>query len=169
MGPWDLMAFLILILLPEPAEAQNNRFRVSMGYAFAQYLEDGGGSAPLGAYLSVASPGERVGIEADLAYHRDSEDLFFQTIVLHTVTVALGPRLESGDPEKTRSYFHLLGALRHDSVEGVTNTSYGGMAGLGADLPLGSGIFVRAGADFQIFFDEGQNLKVFRLNAGLGF
>ena len=43
------------------------------------------------------------------------------------------------------------------------------MAGGGIDIPLGSSVFFRLGADFQIFFDEGENLKTLRVTAGFSF
>jgi hypothetical protein len=67
------------------------------------------------------------------------------------------------------SYVHVLGGLRYDTAEGESNTAYGGMAGLGVDIPAGSSLFVRLGADFQMFFDEGENLKTLRLTAGISF
>jgi hypothetical protein len=156
-----------LALLAAPATAQERGARVSIGYAFLQYLEEGGGSAPVGAYLSVASAGRTVGIEADVAYHRDSETNFEQTIVLHTVIAGIGPRFELGSANAV-PFLHLLGGVRYDSIEGESNTAFGGMSGLGVDIPAGP-VFVRLGADFQIFFDAGENFKTLRLAAGLSF
>ena len=48
----------------------------------------------------------------------------------------------------------------------------GGMRGgqsCGVDVPLGASVYLRLGADFQIFFDNGENLKTLRLNAGFLF
>jgi hypothetical protein len=42
------------------------------------------------------------------------------------------------------------------------------MAGGGVDIPLGS-VFVRVGADFQIYFEGDENVKTLRLNAGISF
>jgi len=43
------------------------------------------------------------------------------------------------------------------------------MAGLGVDVPAGSSVYLRLGADFQVFFDEGESVKTLRLVAGLTF
>ena len=58
-----------LALMVPPAHAQGRSIRIGIGYAFASYLESGGGSAPSGAFASVASTGN-VGFEGDVAYHR---------------------------------------------------------------------------------------------------
>ncbi len=39
----------------------------------------------------------------------------------------------------------------------------------GIDIKAGERVAVRLGADFQIFFDEGENLKTLRLGVGLTF
>lgn len=167
MRAWPLVVAL-LAFLTVPAAAQERRTRVSIGYAFSRYLEQGGGSAPIGAYLSVASAGRAIGFEADVAYHRDSEELVGETIVLNTVIAGVGPRFELGSGN-AKPFLHVLGGVRYDSVEGESNTAFGGTAGGGVDIPAGSRLFVRLGADFQIFFDEGDNLKTLRLAVGIGF
>lgn len=158
-----------LALLAAPAAlAQERRTRFSIGYAFSQYLEEGGGNAPVGAYLSLASAGRKVRIAADAAYHRDSEDFLGESIVVHTVTAGVGPRFELGSGS-AKPFLHVLGGLRYDSVEGESNTAFGGMSGLGVDIPAASNLYVRLGADFQIFFEQGEQLKTLRLAAGLSF
>ena len=75
MRAWTLILLLMLVTLAAvPAEAQGRSVRVSIGNAFSQYLEEGGGNAPVGAYLSIASAGKTIGFEADVPYHHDSED-----------------------------------------------------------------------------------------------
>jgi len=165
MRAWAFLVFLAITATP--AAAEEKRTRVSLGYAFSHYLEEGGGNAPVGAYFSVASAGRKVGFEADVAYHRDSEEIFGDTIVVNTLTAGVGPRFELGSG-KARPFLHVLGALRHDRIEGESNTAFGGMAGVGVDIPAGR-VFVRLGSDFQMFFDEGTNLKTLRLNAGISF
>ncbi len=160
---WAWLA-LLSVFVAAPAAAQDKKVRLSFGYAFSKYLEEGGGNTPLGAYLSIASIGRTVGIEADVAYHRDSEEFF----TLNTVTVGLGPRFELGSAE-AKPFFHALGALRYDRAEGESNTAFGGMTGGGVDIPLGPRAFFRIGADFQIFFDEGESLKTLRVTAGISF
>lgn len=164
MRTWTFVASLAILAAPAGAQ---ERPRISIGYAFSQYLEEGGGSAPLGAYLSIASAG-KVRFEADVAYHRDSEEFFGETIVLNTLIAGVGPRFDIGSGN-TKPFLHVLGGLRRDELEGLSNTAFGGMAGLGVDIPAGSSAFVRLGADFQIFFDEGENVKTLRLTTGFAF
>jgi hypothetical protein len=162
---------LLSLFAADPAVAQDKWLRPSIGYAFAQYLEEGGGNAPVGAYLSIASIGKTVGFEGELAYHRDSLDSEFfygDPFVLHTLTLGLGPRFALGSAKAT-PFVHLLGGLRYDSGDYQTNMAFGGMAGGGIDIPLASSLFFRLGADFQIFFDDGENLKTLRLTAGFSF
>lgn len=167
MSKWALLA-LLTALGAVPAAAQERNVRVSIGYAFAQYLEGGGGNAPVGAYLSVASTGKKVGFEADAAYHRDSDEFLGESFVLNTVTACIGPRFELGSAN-AKPFLHILGGLRYDTFEGESNTALGGMGGLGVDIPAGSRVFVRLGADFQVFFDQGENVKTLRLTAGISF
>lgn len=155
------LACLIVFVAAAELGAEE-RPRLSLGYAFARYLEEGGGSAPVGAYLSLWSP-RRVGIELDLGYQRDTE----QDVSLNTLTAVAGPRISGASG--ALPFFHVLGGIRYDTIEGESNTSVGGMAGGGVDLAAGGRLRVRLGADVQIFFDEGENLKTLRLNAGLTF
>jgi hypothetical protein len=161
------LAVVLVLAGGGPLAAQSTRPRISLGYAYATYLEDGGGSAPFGAYLSVATASKN-GVELEAAYHRDPETLFGRKFVLNTITAAVGPHafLSSGS---TRPYGHLLFALRHDSFAGAGNTSYGAMAGFGVDIPLSPGVAVRAGTDFQLFLDNGDTLKALRFLAGFTF
>lgn len=165
MRTWTLVAASMgsLALIAAPAHAQERSIRTAIGYAFAAYLESGGGSAPLGAFVSVASTGN-VGIEGDVAYHRDSESGF----TLNTVILGVGPRFALGSGT-AQPFLHVLGGLRYDSAFGTSNTAPGGSAGIGADIAAGSSMLVRLGVDFQIFFDEGTNLKTLRLAAGIAF
>jgi len=165
-GAWRLVSLLVAaasILGPTRSQA-GETVDVSVGYAFSAYLEEDGGSAPLGAYLSVAGARGPVGLELDLAYHRDT----FEDIALNTFTAQAGPRFRLGEG-RARPFLHVLGGLRYDTVEGESNTSFGGMAGGGVDIKTGDRVSVRLGADFQIFFDEGENLKTLRLNVGFTF
>jgi hypothetical protein len=138
--------------------------RVSAGYSFVHYLEEGGGNAPVGAFLSI-SGGKSVSLELDLGWQRDSEF----DLSLDTFTVTAGPRFAFGSSESARPFLHVLGGLRHDRIEGESNTSWGGFAGGGVDVRVSEGLAVRLGADFQIFFDQGENLKTLRLGVGLTF
>ena len=168
MKKWWMVA-VAAALGAAPAAAQDGT-SVSVGYAFAQYLEEGGGNAPLGVYLSIASPG-KVAFDLDLAWHRDSADVFDDVegaITLNTFTAGVGPRFGFGDGS-VHPFLHVLGGLRYDRVEGESNTAWGGMAGLGVDIPTGSSVAFRLGADFQIFFDEGTNLKTLRFTGGITF
>lgn len=165
MRPHLVLALAVsAVVASAPPAAAGDGASVSIGYAFAHYLEEGGGSAPLGAYFSIASAGQGLGLEGDLAYHRDPVG----STALNTFTAAAGPRFRWGSGE-TRPYLHILGGLRHDSIEGVSNTAAGGMVGTGVDVPIGSSLHLRLGGDFQMFFDEGTNLKTLRLVAGLTF
>ena len=49
------MSVLPLQAAASPATAQHRRAKIAFGYAYSHYLEEGGGSAPLGAFVSVAS------------------------------------------------------------------------------------------------------------------
>ena len=166
MKKWWMLG-AVAALGAAPAAAQEDKWSASLGYAFVQYLEEDGGNAPLGIYLSLASPG-KVAFDADLAWHRDSEDFFDESITLNTFTAGVGPRFWFGEGG-ARPFLHLLGGLRYDTVEGESNTAFGGMGGLGVDIPAGESLSIRLGADFQIFFDEGENLKTLRLSVGLSF
>ncbi len=149
------------------ASAQDRPVEVSVGYAFVKYLEEQAGSAPVGAYLSISGT-KRVSLELDLGWQRDPVSAFDETIVLNTLTATVGPRFR-WDNEGARPFFHVLGGLRYDTVEGESNTAWGGQTGGGVDLRLGEKVALRLGADFQIFFDEGENLKTLRLLVGFTF
>lgn len=173
-----VVAFVLLAVPVRAGEGMG----ISVGYAFQQYLEDGGGNAPVGFYLSLAGRG-RSAIEVDLAYHRDTglfideADTFDTT--LQAFTGLLGFKVGQaqsryGGGGGVRPYFHLLGGVRRDRLsvigrETKANTSWGGMTGLGVDLKVGESFALRLGADFQMFFDEGENLKTLRLSAGFTF
>jgi hypothetical protein len=154
----------LLLLLPAVVFlAVPLRAETAIGYSYLRYLEEGGGNAPLGAFLSMAGSAPTA-FELDLGYHHDSEG----NVDLHTFTAVLGPRFFIGG-EGVRPFLHVLGGARHDRVEGESNTAFGGMAGLGLNLGPEYGLRLRLGGDFQIFFDEGENLKTLRLSVGIAF
>ena len=154
----------------ESAAPVQKPVRVGITYAFSAYLADNGGNAPVGFCVSVASTGP-IGFEGEMAYHRDEEevDSFFysETWVLHTLTVAAGPRFTSAGA-KDQPFGHILFGMRYDTVEDFDNWAFGGEIGGGIDVATG-GVFLRLGADFQIFFDEGENVKTLRLTGGIAF
>ena len=163
----------VLGLLAAPAAAADGP-KVSLGYAFLQYLQSGGGSAPLGAYLSGWGPGTTT-FEVDLAWHKDKSELVsgdvIESATLNTFTFLGGPRIILGG-KNDQPYMHLLGGARLDKIAGTSNTSWGGAAGLGVDLGTGGrsgGTRFRLGADFEMFFESGKNVKALRLTAGLTF
>lgn len=149
------------------APAADKSVEVSAGYAFVKYLEDDAGSAPVGAYVSIAGT-RPVTVELDLGWQRDSEEFFDDSIVLDTFTVTAGPRFR-GDGGRSPWFLHLLGGLRYDTIEGESNTSWGGQTGGGVDVPIGEALALRLGADFQIFFESGEEVKTLRLGVGLTF
>lgn len=166
-------ALAVLGILAAPAAAEDGP-KVSLGYAFLQYLESGGGSAPLGAYLSGWGPGHTT-FEVDLAWHKDKGEYgsgdVIQSATLNTFTFLGGPRVILGG-RNDQPYVHLLGGARLDKIAGSSNTSWGGAAGLGIDLGTGGrrgGTRIRLGADYEMFFKEGENVKALRLTAGLTF
>ena len=75
-----------LVSLATAAAAQDGA-RFSLGYAYLKSLEEGGGSAPLGFYVSFAGSGKTT-LELDGAYHRDKDGDFKQEFY----TVTAGPR-----------------------------------------------------------------------------
>jgi hypothetical protein len=167
--------FAVLALLAAPASAADGP-KVSLGYAFLQYLESGGGSAPLGAYLSGWGPGKTT-FEIDVAWHKDEREVLDDSTsltisaTLNTFTFLGGPRVILGG-KNDQPYFHLLGGARLDKIRDTSTTSWGGAAGLGVDLGTGGqrgGTRIRLGADFEMFFSEGENVKALRLTAGLTF
>jgi opacity protein-like surface antigen len=165
--PKTLLILAALVSLATAAAAQDGA-QVSVGYAFLKYLETDGDNTPTGAYLSV-SGGGRTTLELDAGYHRKSEPDFS----LNTFTLLAGPKFSPPTSGSVKPYLHLLGGVRHDRVKFLdvedSNTAPGGMAGVGVDIHASKGVGVRLGADFQLFRDEGENLKSLRLNAGLTF
>jgi hypothetical protein len=155
---------LLCALVPMSSARADEGVQASVGYSFVQYLETGGGNAPVGAFVSI-SGNKGLSPELDLGWQRDSEF----GVTLNTFTVTAGPRFALGSSESTRPFLHVLGGLRHDRIEGESNTSWGGFAGGGLDVRVSEGLAVRLGADFQIFFDQGENLKTLRLGVGLTF
>jgi hypothetical protein len=159
----SLSVLVGLACLAATASAQDGP-KFSLGYAYLKTLESGGGSAPVGAYVSLSGGGATT-LEIDGAYHRDKE----QGITLKTFTLTGGPRFAFGDHRSQGPFMHILGGLRRDSGPGSSSTSYGGMAGVGVDLGTAASVAVRLGADFQIFWNHGENVKTLRLIAGLTF
>jgi hypothetical protein len=160
---------VVLGFLAAPAAAADGP-KVSLGYAFLQSLESGGGNSSLGAYLSGWGPGHTT-FELDLAWHKDEMVVSHGSGTLNTFTFLGGPRAILGG-KNDQPYVHLLGGARLDKFAGTSSTSWGGAAGLGIDLGTGGGrggTRFRLGADFEIFFNEGENVKALRLTAGLTF
>jgi hypothetical protein len=91
------LCLIAAIMVLAPVTVVHAQARASLGYAVATYMEEGGGTAPLGFYFSVAYP-KMIGFEGEVAYHRDSEEFTFlyfsDTIVLNTVTMMGGPRFD---------------------------------------------------------------------------
>jgi opacity protein-like surface antigen len=163
-----LLSLVGAVVLAAPAAAAEGPVQVSLGYSFAKYLETGGGTAPVGAFLALSG---RNGLspELDLGWQRDSEKFLDETITLNTFTAVAGPRFGFASSGAIRPFVHLLGGARHDRIQGESNTAWGGFAGGGVDIKAGDRVSVRLGADFQMFFDEGENLKTLRLGVGLTF
>ncbi len=168
------------VLLAAPASAGDG-MGISVGYSFLKYLEDDGGDAPLGFYLSLAGRGKSA-IELDLAYHRDTGEFLEETesfeTKLETFTALsgfkVGPTPRYGQTSGTKPYFHILGGVRKDWLKVLgrdteSNTAWGGMTGLGVDLVFTQGFALRLAADFQMFWDDGESLKTLRLSAGFTF
>src|SRR5712691_5469097 len=88
----------VLGLIAAPAAAADGP-KISLGYAFLKYLESGGGSAPLGAYLSGWGPGTTT-FEVDLAWHQDKGQpvggAASESATLNTFTFLGGPRVILG-------------------------------------------------------------------------
>lgn len=159
---WPL---LLTALLVSPVYAQEKSVRVGISYAFSAYVEQDGGSAPLGVCLSVASTG-RIGIEGEVAYHRDEAG----SLVLNSGTAMLGPRFASSGDE-VQPFGHVLFGFRYDSISAgdASNAAFTFELGGGVDIKAGSSTFVRLGADFQMVFDDGEGFQVLRLTAGVAF
>ena len=152
-----LVVLAIVAAMAAPASADGNK--LSIGYAYLKSLEDGGGSTPMGAFVSFA-PGDDSGFELDLGFHRDDD------LDLNSFTAALGPRFTLGEG---LPFLHVMGAVLHQRVPGTSDTGFGGMAGGGYDLGTGGTVALRVGADFQMFFNDGENFKSLRLVVGLTF
>ena len=150
------------------AAAAQDGPRFSAGYAYAKFLEEDGGSVPAGAYLSL-SGGGRTTLELDAGYHRDSEG----DDSVDSFTVLAGPKFRPSAGGRAEPFLHLLGGVRHDRIEflgvAASGTALGGMGGGGVDVGTGGRARLRLGADFQFFRDEGINLQVLRLSAGVAF
>ena len=170
-----------LLLGAVPAQAGEG-LGISVGYAFLHYLTENGGNAPLGFYLSLAGAGKNA-VELDVGYHHDTGTLLENDVLtptkLDSFTALLGPKVTGGGASRygqrpsARPYFHILGGLRRDRLE-VTSvsswtTSWGGMTGIGVDLRITSGISLRLGGDYQIFWANGTNAQFLRFNGGLTF
>ena len=163
-----LLSLVGVVALAAPASAAEGPVQVSLGYSFVQYLEEGGGSAPVGAFLALSGR-NGLSLELDLGWQRDSEELFDETITLNTFTAVAGPRFGFASSGAIRPFVHLLGGARHDRIKDESNTAWGGFAGGGIDIKAGESVAIRLGADFQMFFDEGENVKTLRLGVGLTF
>ena len=161
--PRTVLVLASLVSLATAAAAQDGA-KASLGYAYLKYLETDAGNTPTGAYLSLSGGGKTT-LELDAGYHRESE----AGLSLNTFTLLAGPKFSPASRGSAEPYIHLLGGVRHDRIEGETNTAPGGMAGIGVDVGTSGSIAIRLGADFQLFRDEGENLKALRLNAGLTF
>jgi len=161
------LLWTLLVVLTFPVLAHAEPVRCSVGYAFAHYLEEDGGSAPIGFLLSAQSTKD-LGFKGEIAYHRDTFEFFFGDITLNTFTGLIGPvaNYRAGTAE---GFVHLLFGGREDRVEGEGNLSFGGEIGAGFDIPVSPKAFLRPGADFQLFTDEGETLKVFRLSLGIAW
>jgi hypothetical protein len=155
------------LVLAVPAAAQGP-VQLSLGYSYVKYLEEDAGSAPVGAFLALSG---RSGLspELDLGWQRDSEDLLDESFTLNTFTAVAGPKFTFATQGAVKPFVHALGGLRYDSIEDESNTSWGFFAGGGIDIAAGGSIAVRLGADYQMFFDEGENVKTLRLGVGLTF
>jgi hypothetical protein len=160
------LACVLAFAVPRAASAEG--VQASIGYAFTAYLEEGGGGAPVGAFLSLSGR-DGFSLELDLGWQRDTDDSFSQTITLNTYTAVAGPRFGLASSGVIRPYVHVLGGVRHDRIEDESNTAWGGFAGLGIDIQAGDSLAIRVGSDFQVFFDEGENVKTLRVGIGLTF
>ena len=160
---YRFLPFVLAISFASAAHAGENKPRFALGYAFANYMEDYGGNAPLGLFFAVQGL-EDISIKGELAYHRDSDDYF----TLNTFTGMVGPVLNfsSGDAQP---FIHLLVGGREDRVEGEGNFAIGGELGAGVDLAINPTTFIRPGIDYQIFTDDGFTLNVLRLSVGIAW
>ena len=164
-----LVVLVGTLALAAPAIASaEGPVKLSLGYSFVTYLEEDGGSAPVGAFLALSGR-EGLSAELDLGWQRDSEDFFDETLTLNTFTFVAGPRYEFATSGAVRPFLHALGGGRYDRVEDESNTAWGFFAGGGVDVKLGESVALRLGVDYQMFFDDGENLKTLRLGVGFTF
>jgi hypothetical protein len=164
-----LSSFAVAALFAASPAAADGPVQLSLGYSYAKYLGEGDGrTAPVGAFLAVSGR-HGLGLELDLGWQRDSEDLPDARVTLDTFTAVAGLRFGFAPDAAVRPFLHVLGGARHDRIEGLSDTIWGGFAGGGLDLEVGEGLALRLGADFQMFFDEGEDVKTLRLGVGLTF
>jgi hypothetical protein len=159
----SLLMLASFVCLAATASAQNGP-KISLGYAYLRSLETGGGSATVGAFVSLAGGGATA-LELDGGYHRDTRD----GSKFETFTLTAGPRFAFSSRRNSAPFMHLLAGLRRVRFPGVSDNSWGGLAGLGIDVTTASRVALRLGADFEIFFPEGNNDKALRLGVGLTF
>jgi hypothetical protein len=159
----SLLMLASFVCLAVTASAQDGP-KISVGYAYLKYLETGGGSATVGAFVSLAGGGATA-LEIDGGYHRDSRD----GSRFETFTLTAGPRFAFSSRRNSAPFMHLLGGLRRIRFRGASDNSWGGMAGLGIDVATATRVALRLGADFEIFFPNGKNEKALRLGVGLTF
>jgi len=158
---------MITMCVATSAHAQSTGARFAAGYAFAKYLEDADGSAPVGLYFAGQGL-EEVSIKAEAAYHRDSEEFGSYTYTLNTFTGMVGPVVNYA-AGTAQGFVHLLFGAREDRFEGDGNLSLGGEIGAGFDIPVSPKAFMRPGVDFQVFTDDGYTLKILRLSMGIAW
>ncbi len=89
--------------------------------------------------------------------------------MLNTYTAVVGLRHGFASSKAVRPFVHVLGGARFDHTYGHSNTAWGGFAGGGVDIKAAERVAVRFAADFQVFYDEYDDLKMFRLGIGLTF
>ena len=159
----SLLMLASFVCLAATASAQNGP-KISVGYAYLKSLETGDGSATVGAFVSLAGGGATA-LELDGGYHRDTRD----GSRFETFTLTAGPRFAFSSRRNSAPFMHLLGGLRRVRFPGVSKNSWGGLAGLGIDVSTASRVSLRLGADFEIFFPDGNNDKALRLGVGLTF
>jgi hypothetical protein len=158
--------FVVLVVLAlaaamaAPASADGNK--MSIGYAYLKSLESGGGSVPLGAFLSFG-PGDDSGLELDFGFHHDKD------ASSNEYTGAFGPRFPLTSGGESSVFLHAMGLAAYDRAGGSGEWAFGGMGGLGADLGFGSSAQLRLAADFRLLFHDGDNFKSLRLGIGLTF
>jgi hypothetical protein len=153
------------VAIAAPVHAQADGGRISGGYAYARVLDDEDEDAPVGAYLTAHTLDE-IGFEAELGYHRYSVDFFNTTFNFNTVTALVGPRFAFGEAD-AQPFIHLLVGGHFAWADDDNDFAMGGAVGGGLDLQLGDGLFLRMGADLQLFVNDDDTFKVMRLTAGL--